>query len=129
IEANPLLADLPRMILPLSQCPTSPGQGALAVECRADDERVRQLLRPLDHPTTKNLVFRERALMAKWGGGCHQEFGASAIASDAGTVMFVAGKTPQGEAVCFTDYQFPVTQPEPGALWDGTRYRAVASPV
>ena len=32
-----LLQPLPRMVLPLSVCPTAPAQGALGIECRAED--------------------------------------------------------------------------------------------
>ncbi|HEX9138692.1 MAG TPA: hypothetical protein VF848_02810, partial [Steroidobacteraceae bacterium] len=39
-----LLAGLPRMILPLTQCPGAPAQGALAIECRADEAYLRGLL-------------------------------------------------------------------------------------
>lgn len=72
-----LLADLPRMILPLTQCPGAPAQGALAIECRADDAYVRGLLAPLDDTLTRAAVVAERALLAARGGGCHQRLGAT----------------------------------------------------
>ncbi|MDP7093624.1 MAG: hydroxymethylbilane synthase [Gammaproteobacteria bacterium] len=55
----PLLADAMWMVLPLSECPTAAGQGALAVECRADDERTRQLLGKLHDPGSAALVAAE----------------------------------------------------------------------
>jgi hydroxymethylbilane synthase len=47
----------------------APGQGALAVQCRAEEE-VGQLLAPLDHPVTRACVTAERAFLAGLGGGC-----------------------------------------------------------
>ena len=46
------------------------GQGALAVEARADDERVSALLGPLNHVPTALAVRAERALMQTLKGGC-----------------------------------------------------------
>src|ERR1700691_785005 len=74
-----LLSGLPRMVLPLAQCPAAPAQGALALECRRDDAATAQLLRALDHAPTRAAVGVERALLAQSGGGCHQRFGATQI--------------------------------------------------
>jgi hydroxymethylbilane synthase len=46
------------------------GQGAIAVECRADDERSRTLLAAIDDPTISVAVRAERAFLARLGGGC-----------------------------------------------------------
>jgi hydroxymethylbilane synthase len=46
------------------------GQGALALEGRADDARVRGLVGPLDHRPTSLAVRAERALMRALQGGC-----------------------------------------------------------
>lgn len=46
------------------------GQGALAVEIRADDEETAALVRRLDHPDTRDAVRAERALLARLEGGC-----------------------------------------------------------
>src|SRR3954452_20952922 len=42
----------------------APAQGALAVECRSDDSRVRDLLAGLDDPATRACVAAERGLLA-----------------------------------------------------------------
>jgi hydroxymethylbilane synthase len=47
----------------------APGQGALAVQCR-DEEESRALLAPLAHATTTLHVTAERAFLAGLGGGC-----------------------------------------------------------
>ncbi len=56
--------------LPFEQMLPAPGQGAIAVQCRAGDERVQSLLRPLDHAPTRAAVTAERAFLAGLGGGC-----------------------------------------------------------
>lgn len=48
----------------------APGQGAIAVECRDDDGRVRSLLAALEHSPTRRCVEAERALNQALGGGC-----------------------------------------------------------
>jgi hydroxymethylbilane synthase len=62
----------------------SPGQGALAVECRNADEGVVRALAGLDHPRTRAAVTAERAVLAALGAGCSAPMGAFADV-DAGT--------------------------------------------
>jgi hydroxymethylbilane synthase len=45
-------------------------QGALAIECRADDPRVAALVAPLDDPVTHVAVQAERAFLRRLQGGC-----------------------------------------------------------
>jgi hydroxymethylbilane synthase len=48
----------------------APGQGALAVQCRADDARMRALLQAIDDADTRQAVSAERAFLQGMGGGC-----------------------------------------------------------
>jgi hydroxymethylbilane synthase len=61
---------------PLQMLP-APGQGALAVECRSDDELVGELAR-IDDPHTRAAVRAERAVLATLEGGCSAPIGALA---------------------------------------------------
>lgn len=54
------------------------GQGALGLECRADDAATRQALHLLDDPNTHAAVLAERALLRALGGGCQVPIGAAA---------------------------------------------------
>ena len=54
------------------------GQGALAVECREDDDDARRALVAIDDPGTRRLVTAERAFLAELGGGCTLPVGAHA---------------------------------------------------
>jgi hydroxymethylbilane synthase len=49
----------------------APSQGAIAIECRTDDARARDLLGAIDHPPSRAEVTAERALLAALGGSCH----------------------------------------------------------
>ena len=51
------------MLLPLSECPTAAGQGALAIECRADDQATRAILRSIHDPETEMLLKLEQQLL------------------------------------------------------------------
>ena len=46
------------------------GQGALAVECREEDESVNRLLQPLNHQPTRLACTAERSFLKGLGGGC-----------------------------------------------------------
>jgi hydroxymethylbilane synthase len=48
----------------------APGQGALAVQCRAEDETTMGLLAALDDESTRATVTAERAFLSGLGGGC-----------------------------------------------------------
>lgn len=60
---------------PIQMLP-APGQGALAVECRADRVDVRSVLADLDDPDTRACVEAERGLLALLEAGCSAPVGA-----------------------------------------------------
>ena len=51
------------------------GQGALGIECRADDIELLNLLSPLNHQPTRAAVTAERALLSALRAGCHAPVG------------------------------------------------------
>ena len=59
----------------------SPGQGALAVECRADDAELTGLLATIDHRQSRAAVTAERGLLAALEAGCSAPVGAYAALS------------------------------------------------
>ena len=59
----------------------APGQGALAVQCRSNDQRVRGLIAVLDDAATRRAVQAERSLLEELGGGCSAPIGAYAVQS------------------------------------------------
>jgi len=56
----------------------APGQGALAVECRVDDESLVDVVRALEDASTRAAVTAERALLATLEAGCTAPVGALA---------------------------------------------------
>ncbi len=54
----------PEVMLP------APGQGALAVQCRAGDAQTLEVLAPLDDPATRCAVTAERAFLHRLDAGC-----------------------------------------------------------
>jgi hydroxymethylbilane synthase len=54
------------------------GQGALAVECRRDDEPLRRRLASIESTLDRGRVELERAFLAELGGGCELPVGAHA---------------------------------------------------
>jgi hydroxymethylbilane synthase len=65
------------------------GQGALGLECRADDSVTRELLLALDDPSTHHAVRAERAMLHQLGGGCHVPVGA--LATVDGSILSLRG--------------------------------------
>jgi hydroxymethylbilane synthase len=53
-------------------------QGALAIECRTDDQETRSALAALEHRDSRRAVDSERAFLAELGGDCDLPAGAYA---------------------------------------------------
>jgi hydroxymethylbilane synthase len=58
------------------------GQGAIAVQCRTDDDVLRRLLTAIDHEASHRAVRAERAVLAALGGSCTVPVGAFAEVDD-----------------------------------------------
>jgi hydroxymethylbilane synthase len=65
-------------IFPVAAFLPAPAQGALAVECRAEDAALAARLARLDHEPTRRAVLAERTLLHALGGGCSVPVGAAA---------------------------------------------------
>lgn len=132
-ELTKLLKGCRWMVLPLRENPSAPAQGALAVECRRDDQTVRGFLSRLHDPVSEEQVGVERALLAEWGGGCHQKFGATVIDNSFGNdgkgkLFSVRGRKPDGEFVDELRWSppLPPSRVSAGNIWDGGKWRAEA---
>lgn len=69
------------VIDPLQMLP-APGQGALAIECRIEDDAVIRVLEQLDDRDTRAAVTAERSLLATLEAGCSAPVGALAEIAD-----------------------------------------------
>lgn len=78
-------------------CPPAPGQGAVAIQVRAGDERTRSLVSRADDAPTRVAVELERALLAAMGGGCRSPIGALAtVQGDRVELLAGAAEASQG---------------------------------
>jgi len=87
IDPSGRLLDGSGTVRPLSpdECLPAVGQGALAIETRADDEAHRGIVAAINHPPTQAEVGAERAFLAALGGGCRVPVAALARAGEPGT--------------------------------------------
>lgn len=69
------LDEITEVIDPIQMLP-APGQGALAVECRADDPLAGQIAAAIDDPATRACVSAERVVLADLEAGCSAPVGA-----------------------------------------------------
>jgi hydroxymethylbilane synthase len=77
----------------------APGQGVIAIQIRADDDRMLGLLRPIEHIETKLAVTAERALLERLGEGCRLPVGAYARCQDEVMLMTLFLCSPDGSKV------------------------------
>jgi len=125
-----LLDGLPRMVLPLTLCPAAPAQGALALECRADDERTRTLLAAIDDGATRTAIDAERALLAERGGGCQQRFGATQVQIDGlGALTYLREADGQGPGSPELRWHAPPPPRQALRIWDGSAQAPPATEV
>jgi hydroxymethylbilane synthase len=89
----------------------APGQGALAVECRADNTDLAELLGMVDHAPTRAAVAAERSLLAALEAGCTAPVGAYAVASGVNRLHLegIVLGVPAGS------FQAPVVDSTPGS--------------
>lgn len=91
-------------------------QGALAVECRADDEPTRAAVAVLEHAASRRTFDAERAFLAELGGDCDLPAGAHATLVDGGVTV-------EGVLAGLDGHQclrHRLTGPEPGPVGRAT---------
>ena len=90
----------------------SPGQGALAVECRADNPDVVKALGKIDDPKVRACVEAEKGFLCKWGGGCSESLGALGTLQPNGTIHLQAAVQDPRGGVLRAQIEGPVTEAE-----------------
>jgi hydroxymethylbilane synthase len=73
------LVEVATCILETEEFLPAAGQGAIAIEARADDARTRALLGPIDHADTHAAVLCERAFLGELEGSCRTPIGGHAV--------------------------------------------------
>lgn len=64
------------------------GQGSIAIQIRADDDRMRGIVARLDHPSTSRATRAERAFLAALEGGCQVPIGALVTDGETGPTLY-----------------------------------------
>ena len=87
-------------VLPLSDFIPAAGQGAIGMEIRRDDDRVRRLLEPLNHRESREAVEAERGFLHRLGVGCRAPAAALARLEKSGELV-ISGmlSDPEGRVV------------------------------
>jgi hydroxymethylbilane synthase len=93
-------------------------QAALAVECRADDARIRELVGAIEHAPSRRRVDAERAFLAELGGDCSLPAGAHAQLRPDGSLHLraVLADAVGGEVLVDEDELDAARVSDPGAL-------------
>ena len=93
------------MLLPLSENPSAPAQGALAIEVASSNESVKNTLEKIKDENVFETVNTERQILKKYGGGCHQKIGVTAINTSKGQMVYLKGETEQGDKLSKTHFK------------------------
>jgi hydroxymethylbilane synthase len=75
-------------LLDSTEMPPAPGQGALAITCRADDAATRALLAKISIPASEIAIAAERGFLEALDGSCRTPIGALATITD-GKLSFI----------------------------------------
>lgn len=96
-----------RSRIPPEQSLPAIGQGAVGIECRENDDRIMELLRPLDDPDTHIRLTAERAMNHRLNGGCQVPIAGYALLE--GDQIYMRGLVgrPDGSEVVRDDIRGP----------------------
>ena len=83
--------------LPLEDFTPAPGQGALAVAAKKDNEKVNEILRLMNHWPSMAAVLAEKAFVRKIGGGCKVPLGAIAQVKNGALSLYASVLSPDGK--------------------------------
>ncbi len=122
------------MVMPVREVPGAPAQGALAVETLRGGAAFDHLQAISHHPTWE-AVMQERALLAAYGGGCHEALGVTVLPRDYGQVVSVRGRSSSGRVdrgwSLTTAAELPPPAASEAAIWPrpDERHRGTRTPV
>ncbi len=90
----------------------APGQGAMAIEIRADRPELMDLLAPLNHTDTERAVRAERQLSRSFGGSCQVPLAAFATVTQGELQLRAMVATPDGKRIAKATVQGAADAPE-----------------
>jgi hydroxymethylbilane synthase len=87
----------------------SAGQGAIGIECRADDKNMLSIIGQISDLKTVICVSSERGALAALGGTCHTPVGAHAVLEDGQLRLIVKVASPDGKNIYGNEVSGKVT--------------------
>ena len=94
-----MVQDLNWMVIPLSENPCAAAQGALAIECRSNDNSTKEIIKSISSFSSMSSIEEERKILQSYGGGCHQKIGSSVEVLETGLVKTTKGETEEGRNI------------------------------
>lgn len=94
--------DKASQFLPADKFVPAPGQGALALEVRSDDDATSWMLRSIDHTPTRRASMAEMAFLERLGSGCQEPSAAYARVAGETMVMQVFLASTDGKQAFYT---------------------------
>ena len=94
-----MVQDLNWMVIPLSENPCAAAQGALAIECRSNDNSTKEIIKSISSFSSMSSIEEERKILQSYGGGCHQKIGSSVEVLEIGLVKTTKGETEEGRNI------------------------------
>jgi hydroxymethylbilane synthase len=92
--------------------PPAPGQGAIAIQIRSDDERMLAAATAIDDRPTRQAVEAERTFLRASGGGCRSPIGALATIVRDGMDLLGGYADPDGTSISIAHRHGPVESGE-----------------
>ncbi len=89
--------DVKYSMLSTTDFPPSPGQGALAIVCRSDDDKTISMLKKIEDRKSRTEIEAERALSEYVESGCRFPVGALAVANSIELKLTVAAYSVDGK--------------------------------
>ncbi|TKT82930.1 hydroxymethylbilane synthase [Aquamicrobium sp. LC103] len=115
-------------LLPVELFPPAPGQGAICVESRIGDDRVKAVLDPIGHLATAQALACERAFLAALDGSCRTPIAGHAVVEGERLAFRGMILTPDGREVHEIEAEGPVADAARLGADAGARVRDKAGP-
>lgn len=108
--------------------PPAPGQGAICIEARIGDERIADLLAPIDHADTHSALLCERAFLGALDGSCRTPIAGHARIADDRLSFFGMILTPDGTVSHEVRMEGPASEAAAMGVAAGADARGQAGP-
>ena len=106
-----LSLDVKHSVLSTKDFPPSPGQGALAIVCRSDDDKTISMLKKIEDEKSRNEIEAERALSDYVDSGCRFPVGALAIGNSTTLKLTVAAYSVDGKKAISLEKSGDISNP------------------